>query len=29
MVAKAAEIGRLFGMEPATVDEARERFGIA
>lgn len=28
MVAKAKEIGALFGMEPATVDEARERFGI-
>ncbi|HSG33924.1 MAG TPA: 3-keto-5-aminohexanoate cleavage protein [Sphingomonadaceae bacterium] len=28
MVSKAAEIGALFGMEPATVAEARERFGI-
>ncbi|MEL1251633.1 3-keto-5-aminohexanoate cleavage protein [Aurantiacibacter gilvus] len=28
MVAKAREIGALFGMEPATVEEARERFGI-
>lgn len=28
MVAKAREIGALFGMEPANVEEARERFGI-
>ena len=28
MVQKAKEIGALFGMEPATVEEARERFGI-
>lgn len=28
MVSKAREIGALFGMEPATVEEARERFGI-
>jgi 3-keto-5-aminohexanoate cleavage enzyme len=28
MVAKAAEIGALFGMQPATVEEARARFGI-
>lgn len=28
MVQKAAEIGALFGMRPATVDEARARFGI-
>ncbi|MWV27424.1 3-keto-5-aminohexanoate cleavage protein [Aurantiacibacter rhizosphaerae] len=28
MVAKAKEIGALFGMEPASVEEARERFGI-
>jgi len=28
MVKKAAEIGSLFGMYPATVDEARTRFGI-
>lgn len=28
MVAAAAAIGRFFGMEPATVEEARLRFGI-
>ena len=28
MVEKAKEIGALFGMEPATVEEARARFGI-
>lgn len=28
MVAKAKEIGALFGMAPATVEEARERFDI-
>lgn len=28
MVAAAVTIGRFFGMEPATVDEARGRFGI-
>jgi 3-keto-5-aminohexanoate cleavage enzyme len=28
MVEAAATIGRLFGMEPATVEEARTRFGI-
>ncbi|WP_305098513.1 3-keto-5-aminohexanoate cleavage protein [Croceibacterium aestuarii] len=28
MVSKAKEIGALFGMAPATVEEARERFGI-
>jgi 3-keto-5-aminohexanoate cleavage enzyme len=28
MVAAAAEIGRFFGMEPASVEEARARFGI-
>lgn len=28
MVRKAVEIGALFGMAPATVEEARERFGI-
>lgn len=29
MVAAAGAIGRLFGMEPASVDEARHRFGLA
>jgi len=29
MVEAAVQIGRLFGMEPATVAEARERFGIS
>ena len=28
MVAAAAQIGRFFGMEPASVEEARARFGI-
>ena len=28
MVAKAVEIGALFGMAPATVEEARARFGV-
>lgn len=28
MVEAAAKIGALFGMQPASVDEARERFGI-
>lgn len=28
MVAAAAAIGRFFGMEPASVEEARKRFGI-
>jgi len=28
MVAAAAQIGRFFGMEPASVEEARLRFGI-
>lgn len=28
MVAKAVEIGALFGMQPASVEEARARFGI-
>lgn len=28
MVSAAATIGRFFGMEPATVEEARQRFGI-
>jgi 3-keto-5-aminohexanoate cleavage enzyme len=28
MVDAARQIGALFGMQPATVDEARARFGI-
>jgi 3-keto-5-aminohexanoate cleavage enzyme len=28
MVEAAVTMGRFFGMEPASVDEARERFGI-
>ncbi len=28
MVAAAVAIGRMFGMEPASVEEARERFGL-